>query len=681
MMERGPLISIWEIIRMRNPIPLSGLVVAVAAVLLSVAVADVPHLINYQGRATDADGQPLNGPCSIKFKIYGSESGTDSLWSSGFQTVTVVNGLFAYELGSHGEVPASVFESGDPRWLGVTVGTDTELEPRTQLLSVPYAYHAESADTAAYALAGPGAGGAWIDAGTRVYPANPGDSVGIGTIDPNAPLEVVATGHAIVGHSTGSGQVAGVIGGNDGNGFGVLGSTNTGRGVYGMAFDGFGGYFTGNRNYFSQNLGIGTEDPAEMLHVYEDDAGDSAYVEVQSGHATSYGETGVRFRNPTGSWRLFMDDFTHDQMGAGDLGLFWDDDPVPAISFSQINNVGMGGEASSTYRLAVHGDYSGIRAYAGAGFAVHGAAETGWGAYFEGPQHYFSDKTGFGTIHPTHTVTVNGALALMSDHEAKYHFNYYNGGFNLSETEVADYRLFLKDGGNVGIGTSNPTTRLYVNGSFHANSFENNAIGRANIIDEVGLASAPSDALEQDLTTYTRSYLSRELTVPTAGWILAIGSAFVQLGHGVTYLSRVTLGFSDDESSIDGVPARIFLSSDVNAGTYGFMVPCQHLFYVSAAGTYTYYMTAYREYNGATISREKMDLLFIPTGYSSSSGVSEDPGKELNVEVGSADPEGVSSPAVPQSSVTDLAEIADRIENLTSELANLKAQLEQVTKK
>jgi hypothetical protein len=662
---------------MRKLSRFSGLFAATLLALAS-AYADVPHLISYQGRATGTDGQPINGPCTIKFKIYGSESGSDSLWWSGTQTVTVVNGLLNYELGTHGEVPASVFADGDSKWLGVTVGTDPELQPRTQLIAVPYAYHAQSADTAAFALSGAGSGGAWIDAGTNVYPANPGDSVGIGTIDPHAPLEVVAAGHAIVGHSTGSGQVAGVIGGNDQNGFGVLGSTNTGRGVYGMAFDGFGGYFSGDKNYFSQNLGIGTENPGEMLHVYEGNAGDSAYVEIQSGHATSYGETGVRFRNPTGSWRLFMDDFTHDQMGAGDLGLFWDDDSLPAISFSQINNVGMGGDAGSSYRLTVHGDYSGIRAYAGAGSAVHGSAETGWGAYFEGPKHYFSDKTGFGTIHPTHTVTVKGDLALMFASDTKYHLNYYNGGFNLSETEVADYRLFVEDGGNVGIGTGAPTTRLYVNGSFHANSFESNAIGKANIRDEVGLARAPSDVYEQDLSTITHSYLSRELTVPTAGWILAIGSAFIQLGHGVTYLSRVTLGFSDNESSIDGVPARIFLSSDVNAGTYGFMVPCQHLFYVSAGGTYTYYMTAYREYNGATISREKMDLLFIPTGYSSSSGASETPDGELNAETGSVGSEGS---AAPQSSVDDLTAIADRIENLTAELADLKAQLEKVQNK
>jgi hypothetical protein len=47
---------------------------------------------------------------------------------------------------------------------------------------------------------------------------------------------------------------------------------------------------------------------------------------------------------------------------------------------------------------------------------------------------------------------------------AQWHIN-YDGGFNFVESNVADYRLFLEDGGDVGIGTNAPIRALHVEGS------------------------------------------------------------------------------------------------------------------------------------------------------------------------------------------------------------------------
>ncbi len=95
---------------------------------------------------TDDAGQPINGAKLMKFKIYGSSSGDDSLWSSAFQTVQINNGLFKYELGSHEPLPADLFTGNDPRYLGITVDTNDEIDPRTQLISVPYSMKAGSLD-------------------------------------------------------------------------------------------------------------------------------------------------------------------------------------------------------------------------------------------------------------------------------------------------------------------------------------------------------------------------------------------------------------------------------------------------------------------------------------------------------------------------------------------------------
>jgi len=117
--------------------------------LVSLTIADVPNLINYQGRLTDPAGDPVaDGNYQIKFKLYGSETGDDSLWSSGFQTVSVADGLFNYILGSKVAIPSDFFGPGSEPFLGVTIGSDAEIDPRTKITSAIFAYRAEHADTA-----------------------------------------------------------------------------------------------------------------------------------------------------------------------------------------------------------------------------------------------------------------------------------------------------------------------------------------------------------------------------------------------------------------------------------------------------------------------------------------------------------------------------------------------------
>jgi len=115
--------------------------------IAAISEADVPNTVNYQGRLTDDGGLPFTGSELIKFKIYGSESGDDSLWSSNFQTVQIDNGLINYELGSNNPLPENLFTGDDIRYLGITVGANPEGTPRVQLLTVPYAHHARFADS------------------------------------------------------------------------------------------------------------------------------------------------------------------------------------------------------------------------------------------------------------------------------------------------------------------------------------------------------------------------------------------------------------------------------------------------------------------------------------------------------------------------------------------------------
>jgi hypothetical protein len=160
--------------------------------LLAIAVsADVPAFISYQGRLTDDAGQPVTGTLNIKFKIYGSPDGDDSLWSSGFQSVDVEDGLFKYNLGSNVPLTKELFITNDSRYLGITVESEAEMDPRTQFITTAYAYHSAYADTASYAHASPGgASSGWVDDGNVVRLATNSDRVGIGTSSASEPLVI-----------------------------------------------------------------------------------------------------------------------------------------------------------------------------------------------------------------------------------------------------------------------------------------------------------------------------------------------------------------------------------------------------------------------------------------------------------------------------------------------------------
>lgn len=128
------------------------LVVFILIVAFGSIHAEVPQMINYQGRLTDiADDPVAEGEYEIKFIIYGSPTGSDSLWSSGFQSVTVNDGFINYVLGSNVTMLPGLFAISPARYLGITVGTDAEISPRSQLLSVPYANQAHLADQAGFA--------------------------------------------------------------------------------------------------------------------------------------------------------------------------------------------------------------------------------------------------------------------------------------------------------------------------------------------------------------------------------------------------------------------------------------------------------------------------------------------------------------------------------------------------
>ena len=311
--------------------------------------AEIPGILNYQGRLTGTDGSPIaDGNYQMQFRIYGSLSGTDVLWSSGAVTVSVSKGLFNIHLGESpmSEIPSSVFAGGTIRYLGITIASDPELSPRAMICSGAYTYRAQHADTADYAHAAPGGDAAWTDDGTRVHLSNSNDSVGVGTDAPQSKLHVSTPAtEAKLGQSTygvygqhfltssygylGGSSVGGY--GYHGSNYGLWGGTLNGKGVYGSTSDnsgiavygqnlngnygylggnnyaiygnaasGHAGYFAGNV-FIGNNLGLGNTSPLNRLDV----EGGAAIGTSYSGTATAtengllvQGDVGIGLTNP-----------------------------------------------------------------------------------------------------------------------------------------------------------------------------------------------------------------------------------------------------------------------------------------------------------------------------------------------------------------------------------------------
>lgn len=122
---------------------LSLLFIVVGLCFSMTTEAAIPHLINYQGRLTNADNMPLNGSYDINFKIYDAQSAGNLLWQETHAGVVISEGLFSVLLGAVSSLNLS-FDI--PYYLEIKVGTEV-MSPRQMITSAGYAIRAEVADS------------------------------------------------------------------------------------------------------------------------------------------------------------------------------------------------------------------------------------------------------------------------------------------------------------------------------------------------------------------------------------------------------------------------------------------------------------------------------------------------------------------------------------------------------
>ena len=111
---------------------------------LSTASAQVPHLINYQGKLTDKQGKIVSdGTYEVTFRIYDAQGGGSLLWQE-TQSLLVQKGIFSCLLGGANNLNIP-FDK--PYWLEIVVNGEP-MSPRQQITSSGYAIRAETAEIA-----------------------------------------------------------------------------------------------------------------------------------------------------------------------------------------------------------------------------------------------------------------------------------------------------------------------------------------------------------------------------------------------------------------------------------------------------------------------------------------------------------------------------------------------------
>ena len=128
-----------------------GFAVLVLAVGVAGADADVPQLINYQGKLLDTtgcvDGTTVDLTVTFWNNLTATEP-TNKLYRETHSDVPVSKGLFNVLIGSGSAKEGSwndAWSGAHTVYLGVKIDTGDELSPRTKVVSSPFAIKTKSA--------------------------------------------------------------------------------------------------------------------------------------------------------------------------------------------------------------------------------------------------------------------------------------------------------------------------------------------------------------------------------------------------------------------------------------------------------------------------------------------------------------------------------------------------------
>ena len=120
-------------------------VLFVASSLTAQTPTTVPSTIPFHGRLSlQSNGSVVSGNVKMVAAIYKSPTGGTALWTETHAAIAVNGGLFKMQLGSVKGFPTTLFD-GSTLYVGLKMGTDSEMSPRFQMTSQAYSQTAGNA--------------------------------------------------------------------------------------------------------------------------------------------------------------------------------------------------------------------------------------------------------------------------------------------------------------------------------------------------------------------------------------------------------------------------------------------------------------------------------------------------------------------------------------------------------
>lgn len=99
-----------------------------------------PRKLVFKGKLTDASNYPITAETPLRFGIYNDQFATGSalLWQEVQNITPDSEGRFSAELGKYSELNSALFNDNPALFMGLTVGSEKELDPRQPLATISY---------------------------------------------------------------------------------------------------------------------------------------------------------------------------------------------------------------------------------------------------------------------------------------------------------------------------------------------------------------------------------------------------------------------------------------------------------------------------------------------------------------------------------------------------------------